>query len=302
MRSFIIIAVAITLSSFCARRTSAQVNDGKCRGSIYSEQEVTRPAKINGPPDFQQIYLGFGRNMRVHAVVDAILCRSGRVTDIKVVEVSPPEVKDFVIAALSLVSFTPAEMSWHTVSQRQRFEFNTSPDGGIDANISKKAQGRLIEEIEVIGNRKITKEQILSWTHSRVGEPYDTKTINEDLRAILHSGRIDALQSRVTLEDGMRGGVIIHFEVVELPTIVAVKFSRLKETDQAIVLNSLVDRQADIRPGAPLDAAKLKIAVRVITDFFESKGWRDIKVDVQTELLSATEVTVTFSIAGYKFQ
>jgi len=230
------------------------------------------------------------------------LCRSGSVTDINVVEVSPAKVKDFIVGAVYLVRFTPAEMNWHTASQRRRFEFDTGLIPESDTIDAKKAQGRLIEAIDIIGNRKLTKEQILSWIHSRVGEPYDVKTVNDDLLAILHSGLIDAQQSRVTLEDGLRGGVIIHFEVAELPTIVAIKFSGLKAAELITTLNSLVDRQADIRLGAPLDSAKLQKAVRVITDFLESKGWREVKVNVQGENLSATEVSVTFAIAGYKFK
>jgi hypothetical protein len=302
MRRIIIILLAIILFPVFAQAIAAQVTiNDKCRGPIYTAQQVRRPARIKEPPDFQPIYAAFGA-IHIHAILDAVLCRSGKVTDIKVVEVSPPEIKDFVVAAVSLISFTPAESNWHTVSERQGFEFEQGGPRGIDANASKKAQGRLIEAIDVMGYRKLTREQILSLIHSRVGEPYDGETINEDLRAILRSGLIDAEQSRVTLEDGLRGGVIIHIEVTELPTIVAIKFSELKEAELITALNSLVDRQADIRLGAPLDSAKLQKAVRVITDFLESKGWREVKVNVQSENLSATEVSVTFAIAGYKFQ
>jgi len=302
MSRIIITALAIVLCSFCARASSAQSTARQCRGPIYTEQQLTRPARITRPPDLQPIYRAFGNGVSIHAVVDAILCRSGSVTDINVVEVSPAKVKDFIVGAVYLVRFTPAEMNWHTASQRRRFEFDTGLIPESDTIDAKKAQGRLIEAIDIIGNRKLTKEQILSWIHSRVGEPYDVKTVNDDLLAILHSGLIDAQQSRVTLEDGLRGGVIIHFEVAELPTIVAIKFSGLKAAELITTLNSLVDRQADIRLGAPLDSAKLQKAVRVITDFLESKGWREVKVNVQGENLSATEVSVTFAIAGYKFQ
>jgi len=305
MRRIIIIGLAITLFSFCARAASAQiVSDQKCRGPIDTEEQVTRPAQIKDSANFQPIYGAFGPGIHLHAVLDVVLCRSGKVTDIKVVEISPPEVKDFVAAAVSLIQFTPAEKNWHSASQRHRFEFDTRPglipeNDRIDA---KKAEGRLIEGIDVVGYRKLAREQIFTWIHSRVGEPYDVKTINDDLRRILDSGLIDAQQSRVTLEDGARGGVIIHFEVVELPTIVAVKVSGLKETDQAAVLGTLIDRQADVRVGGPLDSATVKKARRVITDFLESKGWRDVKVDVQIERLKANEVVVTFAVAGYKFQ
>jgi hypothetical protein len=298
MRPIIITALAIILCSFCARAKTAQVVvNEKCRGSIFTEEQVTRLAEIKSP-----IYLGFGPAIHVHAVVDTVLCRSGKVTDIEVVEVSPPEVRDLIVAVVSQINFTPAEKNWHTASQRHRFVFDVNPIRRVDATASKKAQGRLLEEVKVIGNRKLTKEQILSWTHARVGEPYDTKTINDDLLAILHSGLFDSLESRATLEDGLRGGVIITFEIVELPTIVGVKFSGLSEAEQVAGVKALVDYQADIRVGAALDSAKLKKAVRVITDFLESKGWRDVKVDVQTESLSASEVTVTFAIAAYKFQ
>lgn len=301
MRPTTIIAIAIVLFAFGGPATSAQRTAQKCHGPIYTEQQVTRRASIKQTANLEPIFRSFG-NTPIHAVLDSILCRSGKVTDIEVVEMSPAEVRDFVIAALSLIEFTPAEMNWHTASQRHRFAFDVNWPNGSDATITNKAEGRLIEEIDVIGNRKLTKEQILSWTHSRAGQTYDANTVSDDLRAILRSGLIDAEQSRVTIEDGLRGGVIIHFEIVELRTIVAVKFSGLKEANQIALLNSLVDRRADIRVGAPLDAAKLNKGKRVIIDSLQSKGWLDVQVNVLTENLSGNEASITFAIAGHKSQ
>src|SRR5689334_6802219 len=115
MRRAIIRAVGLVLLPFCACATGAQVTIEKCHGPIYTEQQITRPARIAGSPNFEPIYAGFGHAVRIHAVLDAVLCRSGKVTDIKVVEVSPPEIEDLVVAVVSLINFRPAEMRWHTV-------------------------------------------------------------------------------------------------------------------------------------------------------------------------------------------
>src|SRR5205807_6436919 len=84
---------ASVVVSICVTVASAQTRDAnKCRGLIYGVKEVTKRAKVQGEPNFNSLYEAFGRGVHAHVTLDAVLCRSGRVTDIQVTKSVPPEV------------------------------------------------------------------------------------------------------------------------------------------------------------------------------------------------------------------
>jgi len=279
----------------------AAQNDEKCRGPIYMAKEVTQRAKITLPIDLRAIYKAIGPDIHAHVTMDAVLCRSGRVTDIRVLENSLPKISEFVVGALSAVEFKPAEMNWHTVSQRQTFEFHfndVSDSHRIDPVV---AAGRLIEDLDVIGNRRLTKEQILEWIRTRPGDIYDQDQVQRDLLTVAATGYFNSANTRVMMEDAVRGGIRLIFEVFELPLVMEIKFEGLKERDQAAVLNEFSKERIDLRNGVPVDPARLKKATNVIERFFQSQGWVNVKADALVENLSATEVKIIFKISGHNF-
>jgi len=271
-------------------------NRGKCSGPIYNARDVTRRAQIRGQPDFKAIYEAFGRDVHARVSLDAVLCRSGQVTDIRVVESAPPNVGEFVAAAVSLMRFTPAELNWHTVSQRQRFEFSINDSGSFEEIDPAAAVGRLLEHLDIVGNRRISDEQIRSWIKTQVGEPYDAEQIQKDLKAILATGYFNSKQTRVYTEEGARGGVGVVFEVFELPLINEMNFRGLK-IDPAVVLQAL-DKELNLRTGVPFGADAMKAALVVIKRVLASNGQRASKVDLQTELADAMTINLTFVITN----
>lgn len=182
----------------------AQVNK-KCLGRVYGAREVTKRARIlEGPKLIVGNLLEPGRRGRF--ILDAVLCRNGHVTDIRVVEGISPEIDEFTVAAVSVVRFEPAELRWHSVSQKMRFEIHFGPSE------------RLVESIEVIGNRRLTAKEIFSWIQTQPGNPYSENQVKRDFDAILATGYFDKTQTRAIIEDGVRGGVRVIFKVVELPS------------------------------------------------------------------------------------
>ena len=255
-------------------------NSDSCRGPVYSGKEVTRPAKITGPADWTPIYNAFGRAVQARVTVDAVLCRSGHVTDIKIVESSLPKINDFVVGVVSLIGFRPAETNYHTVSQKMRFEFNLnerSDEAQIDG---ARAAGRLIEELDVVGNRRLTFLQIRSWIKSHPGDTYNGDQIQRDLRTLLATGFFDALSTRVLLEDAARGGVRIVFEVRELPIIGQIKFEGLM-IDPVVVADAL--KVIKFMRGDPYSPQLANSAIRTIKQTLDAKGQKYSNVEVQIE-------------------
>ena len=287
-----------SLSVIAAPAQNRQSDDiQRCHGPIYTAKEVTRRARITKGPDFSVIYKAFGGDVHARVNLEAVLCRSGRITDIRIVESVPPKLAEFVVAAVSLMRFTPAEMNWHTVSQKQKFEFSINDDSDVKKIDPTAAAGRLLERLEIVGNRRISAEQIRSWMKTRVGEPYDSDQIQRDLKAILATGIFNNNTTRVYTEEGARGGVGVIFELQELPVINEVKFDGLK-VDVSVVLNALEGKQFHLRMGTPYRMEQMKEALRVIKQALEASGQRVAKVDLKTELVNAMTINLTFVITN----
>jgi Surface antigen variable number repeat len=272
---------------------SQRVSSETCKGFIYDAKDVKQRAKITETAKLDIISQAFASEKRARIIVDAVLCRSGRVTDIKVIEISRADLADFVIGALSEVEFKPAEMNWHTVSQRQRFEFYIN-DRGEWQQIYPAASGRLIDELDIMGNRRLTKDEILSWIKVRPGEVYDGERIKKDFDALLATGYFDKLTTRVFMEDAVRGGVRVVFEVAELPLIGEIKFEGI---DQAQALEAWRNDHIDLRSGAIFDSEKVKAALKTIQKLLTSTGEDNLKVTLQSKRPVPQTINLTFVIA-----
>jgi TonB family protein len=274
----------------------------KCPGKIYSGKDVERRARII---DFKSLTIPNLANAHgVHGtvIINAVLCRNGRVTDITVVQGLPFGVTENAISLVRNTRFSPAELNLHSVSQAMQFQFSVNEVSAITERIDPAAAaGRLVEDLDFIGNRRVTNEQIFGWILTRPGNTFNADLVQQDLKALLATGYFDSKSTRVTLEDAVRGGVRVVFEVVELPLIAEVRFEGLKPSDQSAVINELTKQRVDVRKDRPLDSARLRKAQTVIEQFFQSQGWINVKVEALIESTSFTEVKVVFKISGHNF-
>jgi TonB family protein len=291
---FIILTLIFPLAAQ-GQNTNQRDGGEKCARPVYTFRQVTRRARITQPLDIHITEDARAHNENGRIVVEAVLCRTGRVTDLRVIESLPYGMAESALEAVRRLTFTPAEINWHTVSQRQRFEFLIN-DSGIREIAPGDAAGRLVEAVEVIGNRRFSKEDILRSVHTRPGELYSQDQLTKDLNAILATGSFDKLRTKVTTEDGVRGGVAVVFEVLELPLISEVKFDGLKFLSEAEILNVLLKENIDVRKGVVYDQAKVRSAVRVIRNLLELKGRYDANVEVRNENVTASAIVLTFVI------
>ncbi len=292
LTSVLTLCVVILIS--CARAQSQ--NSLQCYGRVYTGKEVTRRAQIIRPPDLNLVNT-FAEGRPAHVVIRGVLCRTGRVTDIQLMEGTPSELTNHLKNAVSEVSFKPAELNWHSVSQRTAFEFDIN--GGETKVISvEDAKGRLVEAVYVMGNRRLTSDQILSWIRTKVGNTYDGDLIETDLQVLLSKGYFDKLQTRVNTEAGVRGGIEVTFEVAELPVISEVKIIGLNDGPALLIGGRLA--LVGVDKGEPFDVARAKLGAITVKEFLESKGWRDVRVESTTESPNAFTVNLTFNITGRK--
>src|SRR5467141_322352 len=84
------IAFIIMWALVSVNAARAQNNDNaRCRGPIYATRDVTQRAKIIEGPSLNIPKEAAAQSVHGQVVVNAILCRNGRVTDIQVVKGLP---------------------------------------------------------------------------------------------------------------------------------------------------------------------------------------------------------------------
>jgi len=166
---------------------------------------------------------------------------------------------------------------------------------GIKINTSADTAGRLVEDLNIMGQRRLTTEQILSSIRTRPGEAYKPDQIERALAAILATGQFDKSQTGVTLEDAVRGGVSVTFGVVELPLISEIRFEGLR-LDRSIVFEAWKTERVHLQSGDVYNADTVKAAARVIKQILDKNGRTNSRVEIKTESLTGMTVNVIFVI------
>lgn len=289
-----IIAVAIFAALLSAGGVEAQRNTAsqpECRGPVYKGNEVSRPAKVITPPDFSGVKDVF-REVHASVRLEAVLCRNGRVTDVKILEGPTDQVNEFVSLALQSVEFRPAEMNWHSVSQSTQFEFEIN---GTDIKqiAPPPGDGPIIEAVAVIGNRRLKAADILASIGTRAGERFNEALIKSDFDKLLATGQFDKTLTRVVTEPGVRGGLNVHFEVAELPVVGEIKLEGLV-TEPSTILQVL--SKIGIRAGAPYTPTAGQAGVRVIKQMLAAEQ-NYASVELRTEFKDLQTVNLVFVIS-----
>src|SRR5215212_6027764 len=108
----------------------------------------------------------------------------------------------------------------------------------IIAQQTQPQQQRIVENVDVIGNRRLRKDDILYYIQTRPGDPYNVDQVQRDYQTLLSLTFFDKTATRVLTENGPRGGVNIIFEVKELPIIRDLTFEGLKSVQESDVLKA----------------------------------------------------------------
>ena len=171
------------------------------------------------------------------------------------------------------------------------------PFGGLArAAAAQQEAQRLVEEVNITGNRRNRKEDLLYYIQTRPGDPYNEAQVQRDFRTLMDLGFFSRTESRVVTETGPRGGVIVTFEVKELPIIRDLQFEGLKSVAESDVLKAFRERRVGIQKENISDPVKLNNAVRVLKELLAAKGHPNATVEVRRDEVSATSEAITFVV------
>ena len=157
-------------------------------------------------------------------------------------------------------------------------------------------QQRVVEEVDIQGNRRLRKDDVLYYVQTRAGDTYSEAQVARDLQTILSLGFFDKVGTRVYTEEAPRGGLRVIFEVHELPIIRDIQFEGLKSVPESDVLKTFRERRVGISKESILDPVKLKNAERVLKELLAAKGHPNAVVTGNVEEVSRTSSAITFVI------
>jgi TonB family protein len=217
---FSIVATLLMVFGFdaaaIAQGSKIVVNDEKCGGRIYDPKEVSFRPKISSKPSPGFSAEGLAHTVRGRVVLSAVLCRTGKVTDVQVIESLPFGMTEKAIKAARQIKFEPAEKGGRRVSEVTRLEYNFGYLGERRPPAQEPIAARLIETVEITGFRsKQTQEIIMAHLKTGPGEPYRQEQVMADLQSLLALGLFDRKETRVRVEEGIRGGVKVVFDLTE---------------------------------------------------------------------------------------
>ncbi|MCA1628045.1 MAG: outer membrane protein assembly factor BamA, partial [Acidobacteria bacterium] len=155
---------------------------------------------------------------------------------------------------------------------------------------------RLVESVDIQGNRRNREEDLLYYIQTRAGDVYDEAQVARDLQALLNLGFFSKTDARVLTTEGARGGVDVIFEVRELPIIRDLQFEGLSSVSESDVLKNFRERRIGVQKENVSDPVKLNNARRVIKELLAARGYPNATVEYNREPVSETSEAVTFNI------
>ena len=143
------------------------------------------------------------------------------------------------------------------------------------------AQQQIVDDIRVIGNRRIPKETILARLFTHRGDVYDPATVERDFNSLWNTGYFEDV--RIEREDTPKG-VILNIYVREKPTIREINPKGLNSVSWTDVLDRFKKEKVGLTVESQYDPTKVERAVVVLRQLLAEHGhqFATVKVDVKT--------------------
>jgi outer membrane protein insertion porin family len=154
-------------------------------------------------------------------------------------------------------------------------------------------QSQTIEQIRVIGNRRIPKETVLARLFTHVGDTYDPVSIERDFNSLWNTSYFDDL--RIEREDSEKG-IILNVFVREKPTIREINYKGLNAVSQSDVLDRFKKEKVGLSVESQYDPTRIKRAETVLKDILSEHGHQFATIKTEVKTIPPASVQVNFNI------
>ena len=158
--------------------------------------------------------------------------------------------------------------------------------------MAEQAEGLPIASIETVGNRRVGREDVLSYLREKPGHLFKVENLTVDVHALWDSGFFEDIQADLTTTDK---GVVLRFIVRERPNLKAVVYEGNDELD-----NDKLNEAVELKANTILSIPAVRRSVQKIKDAYAEKGFFLADVDYSVEPQRENEVIVKFKIVERK--
>jgi outer membrane protein insertion porin family len=146
---------------------------------------------------------------------------------------------------------------------------------------------------QVIGNRRIPKESVLSRLFSRQNDLYDPLVVERDFNSLWNTGYFEDV--RIERVDTPKCVQLVIY-VREKPTIREINYTGLNAVTQSDVLDRFKKAKVPLSVESQYDATKIARAVVVLKDLLAEHGHQFSTVTPEIKQIPPASVAITFKI------
>jgi outer membrane protein insertion porin family len=154
-------------------------------------------------------------------------------------------------------------------------------------------QSQTIEQIRVIGNRRIPKETVLARLFTHVGDQYDPVSVERDFNSLWNTGYFENL--RIEREETEKG-VILNVFVQEKPTIREINYKGLNVVSQSDVLDRFKKEKVSLSVESQFDPTKVKRAEAVLRELLAEHGHQFATIKTEVKTIPPASVQINFNV------
>jgi outer membrane protein insertion porin family len=157
---------------------------------------------------------------------------------------------------------------------------------------AEQAEGLPIATIEIVGNRRVARDDVTSYLHEKAGQLFKVSTLTGDVHALWDSTFFEDVQVDLTTNDR---GVVLRFIVRERPNVRDIVYEGANELE-----NDKLGELVEIKPNTILSLPAVRRSVQKIKDAYAEKGFFLADVNYVIEPQRENEVIVKFRMTEHQ--
>jgi outer membrane protein insertion porin family len=168
----------------------------------------------------------------------------------------------------------------------------SEPTVRLPPTVAEQSEGLPIASLEIVGNRRVGREDVLSYLREKPGHLFKVENLTGDVHALWDSGFFEDIQVDLAASDK---GITLRFIVRERPNLKEITYEGNDELD-----NDKLNEAVELKPNTILSVPAVRRSVQKIKDAYAEKGFFLADVDYSIQPQRENEVIVKFKIVEHK--
>lgn len=152
----------------------------------------------------------------------------------------------------------------------------------------ESARGLPLIGVEVTGNRRVSRQDVLTYLRLKIGKPFEPELLSRDVRELWAAGYFEDIEVDLQRSDA---GVALRFTVRERSSVSEVLFEGNEEIDDEDLAEGI-----EVKPETVLSHSAIRRSVQKIRDMYAERGFFLSEVETETVPRRDNETSVQFRI------